>query len=173
MGTPLVGQRTLLLHRPSSTRAVPVPSGRTASPSSISTVLQRQSEGTTHLPAAVRPLPAAEAESRPTGFVALDDGRVIEWAHDLADPIDAVATVQRADGNPAAPAEDAGITPSTVTSAVATTGPAAPAPATPKRRSDAEISELCQALYGPLRRRLCRDLLLDRERAGYRTDIRF
>jgi hypothetical protein len=40
-------------------------------------------------------------------------------------------------------------------------------------RSDAEIQELLRTLYPPLRRRLCRDLLLDRERAGYGTDIRF
>ena len=32
---------------------------------------------------------------------------------------------------------------------------------------------MLQALYPSLRRRLSRDLLLDRERLGYRTDIRF
>ena len=39
--------------------------------------------------------------------------------------------------------------------------------------SAAEIDQLAQALYPQLRRRLGRDLLLDRERLGYRTDIRF
>jgi hypothetical protein len=53
-----------------------------------------------------------------------------------------------------------------------TTTPATAAPE-PHQRSDAEIQELLSALYPQLRRRLGRDLLLDRERHGYRTDIRF
>ena len=44
----------------------------------------------------------------------------------------------------------------------------------PRRgRSEAEVLELARVLYPQLQRRLARDLLLDRERAGYRTDIRF
>jgi hypothetical protein len=57
--------------------------------------------------------------------------------------------------------------------AEATTGPAASASSGAPERSDAEVEELLRTLYPPLRRRLCRDLLLDRERAGYGTDIRY
>ena len=57
--------------------------------------------------------------------------------------------------------------------ATATTGPAAPTTGPAAARSDAEVEELLRTLYPPLRRRLCRDLLLDRERAGYGTDIRY
>ena len=53
------------------------------------------------------------------------------------------------------------------TAVAAATGGATPG------RSDAEIVELARVLYPQLQRRLARDLLLDRERAGYRTDIRF
>jgi hypothetical protein len=48
-------------------------------------------------------------------------------------------------------------------------GPA-PAGAAP---TEEQVQTLARALYPTLRRRLCRDLLLDRERTGYRTDIRF
>ena len=44
---------------------------------------------------------------------------------------------------------------------------------TPRQPTDAEVEQLARALYPQLRRRLGRDLLLDRERLGYRTDIRF
>ena len=96
-----------------------------------------------------------------TGFAPGDDGTL--WAADDAEP---VPTVQReADTAPA------GAVPAAPTiTAVATAGPAA---AEAKPRTEAELQELCRALYPPLRRRLCRDLLVDRERAGYRTDIRF
>ena len=58
--------------------------------------------------------------------------------------------------------------------AEATSGPAAALATAPSEgRSDAEVDELLRTLYPSLRRRLCRDLLLDRERAGYGTDIRF
>lgn len=60
-----------------------------------------------------------------------------------------------------------------VMTAAATSGPAAMSASPPEGRSDADVDELLRALYPPLRRRLCRDLLLDRERAGYGTDIRF
>ena len=64
-------------------------------------------------------------------------------------------------------------TETTTRSASATVGPAAPAAEGPRPPSDAEVQEMLQALYPSLRRRLSRDLLLDRERLGYRTDIRF
>jgi hypothetical protein len=55
----------------------------------------------------------------------------------------------------------------------ASIGPAAPVPEGPRQPTDAEVQDMLQALYPSLRRRLSRDLLLDRERLGYRTDIRF
>jgi hypothetical protein len=78
--------------------------------------------------------------------------------------------VQRqTDGQPA----DAPTTGAPVVTADATSGPASTPDQGSAGRSDAEIQELLRTLYPPLRRRLCRDLLLDRERAGYATDIRF
>ena len=76
---------------------------------------------------------------------------------------------------PSAPGAIAPPTESPVMTAEATTGPAAAVSVdtAPPPRTEAEVDELLRALYPPLRRRLCRDLLLDRERAGYRTDIRF
>jgi hypothetical protein len=60
----------------------------------------------------------------------------------------------------------------------AETGPAAPAGpgaagGARKAPTEAEADEWARALYPALRRRICRDLLLDRERSGYSTDIRF
>jgi hypothetical protein len=55
----------------------------------------------------------------------------------------------------------------------ASVGPAAPVAEGPRQPTDAEVQDMLQALYPSLRRRLSRDLLLDRERLGYRTDIRF
>ena len=88
------------------------------------------------------------------------------------------ATVQRqaddttAPEPAAAPAPASTPTPTTMT-ATASTGPAA----TPGRAAgpptDAEIDKWTRALYPSLRRRLCQDLLLDRERSGYSTDIRY
>jgi hypothetical protein len=65
-------------------------------------------------------------------------------------------------------------TATTMATAAAPTGSAA-ASAAPGAtgRSEAELVELARVLYPQLQRRLARDLLLDRERAGYRTDIRF
>ena len=85
-------------------------------------------------------------------------------------PITQWPPVQRQpDGQPAqAPASGA-----PAVTAEATSGPAAAPDDGSAGRSDAEIQELLRTLYPPLRRRLCRDLLLDRERAGYATDIRF
>jgi hypothetical protein len=78
--------------------------------------------------------------------------------------------VQRqTDGQPA----DVPTTVAPVVTADATSGPASTPDQGSAGRSDAEIQELLRTLYPPLRRRLCRDLLLDRERAGYATDIRF
>jgi hypothetical protein len=65
--------------------------------------------------------------------------------------------------------------PTTVT-ATAETGPAAPAGGTGggrKAPTEAEADEWARALYPALRRRICRDLMLDRERSGYSTDIRY
>jgi hypothetical protein len=39
--------------------------------------------------------------------------------------------------------------------------------------TDAEVDKWTRALYPSLRRRLSQDLLLDRERSGYSTDIRY
>jgi hypothetical protein len=104
----------------------------------------------------------------------VDGQAIVEWEQDAPSPeAPAVQREMAPDSSPdsAAPAPT-GETTATTTTATATVGPAAPA--TPKGpRSEAELQELCRALYVPLRRRLCRDLLLDRERAGYRTDIRF
>ena len=86
--------------------------------------------GTHVVPAAGDPAPVAEAP-RPTGYVALDDGRLIEWPHD-APPPSAPPVVQRretsstAEPAPAAPSNGT----TTTTTAVATSGPgAATAPA--------------------------------------------
>ena len=77
-------------------------------------------------------------------------------------------------GPSAAPPGGASSPDTTVMRAEATSGPAATAGASgPAGRSDAEVDELLRAMYPQLRRQLCRDLLLDRERAGYGTDIRF
>jgi hypothetical protein len=88
--------------------------------------------------------------------------------------------VQRqADGAPEAappsPEPTPTTAPTTVT-ATAETGPAAPADATAggrKAPTEAEADEWARALYPALRRRICRDLMLDRERSGYSTDIRY
>jgi hypothetical protein len=92
---------------------------------------------------------------------------------DAADTITEWPPVQREADSSAgsAPMDDAG---ATVRTAAATSGPAAIAePGGETGRSDTEIQELLRSIYPPLRRLLCRDLLLDRERAGYGTDIRF
>lgn len=99
-------------------------------------------------------------------FAPREDGTL--WAAD--DSIAPIA-LQREPDDPAVVEATPASTPQTMT-AVATTGPAA-RPTEVGSRSEAELQELCRALYTPLHRRLCRDLLVDRERAGYRTDIRF
>jgi hypothetical protein len=124
-------------------------------------------------------IPHPSAPSLPTaapdfgGFVPDEAGTL--WALDDAAPTGSgPVAVQREEEPSSAAAPQAGPAPPVTTTAVATVGPAAPTTAaagTPK--SEAELQELCRALYPPLRRRLCRDLLVDRERAGYRTDIRF
>jgi hypothetical protein len=88
------------------------------------------------------------------------------------EPFEAPDFVQRqADAAPE-PAPQTG--PATVT-ATATSGPAAAAPAgrPGAAPTDAEVDKWSRALYPSLRRRLCQDLLLDRERSGYSTDIRY
>ncbi len=83
---------------------------------------------------------------------------------------------RQADDAPEAAAESAPApTPTTVT-ATAETGPAAPAGGASggrKAPTEAEADEWARALYPALRRRICRDLMLDRERSGYSTDIRY
>jgi hypothetical protein len=87
----------------------------------------------------------------------------------------ATDVVQRqAEATPESAAEPAP-EPTTVT-ATAEAGPAAPAGAAAggrKAPTDAEADEWARALYPALRRRICRDLMLDRERSGYSTDIRY
>jgi hypothetical protein len=92
--------------------------------------------------------------------------------------------VQRqADDTPPEPEPAA---PPTTVTATAEAGPAAATTATAtaagapaaaggraKAPTGAEADEWARALYPALRRRICRDLLLDRERSGYSTDIRF
>jgi hypothetical protein len=114
------------------------------------------------------------ATPRPVAFTMVDSQAIVEWEQDA--PAAEAPAVQREAAPDSSPESSAppptGETTTTTTSATATVGPAAlAAPKGP--RSEAELQELCRALYVPLRRRLCRDLLLDRERAGYRTDIRF
>jgi hypothetical protein len=121
----------------------------------------------------VTPLGAFETAAD-LGFVPAADGTL--WSADEgAASLDAETPVQRAEEDSGGGVEASMPTGGTTTTATPTVGPAAsPAargPGTP--RSDAELLELCRALYPSLHRRLCRDLLVDRERAGYRTDIRF
>jgi hypothetical protein len=104
----------------------------------------------------------------------LDDGRIVEWPHDQPTPDGALMSLQRTEDPGSAPAGApanavAAETASANSPSAPTAAPSQPAPG----RTEAEIDQLCQDLYAPLRRRLCRDLLLDRERAGYRTDIRY
>ena len=52
-------------------------------------------------------------------------------------------------------------------------GPATPtAPKSARPSSDAELEELAGQLYGRISRRLRRELLVDRERAGVMVDLR-
>jgi hypothetical protein len=85
------------------------------------------------------------------------------------------AAVQRQADDAATAGPGAAPAPTTMT-ATATTGPAATT-TTPARSggapTDAEIDKWTRALYPSFRRRLCQDLLLDRERSGYSTDIRY
>jgi hypothetical protein len=79
---------------------------------------------------------------------------------------------RQAEATPEATAEPAP-QPTTLT-ATAEAGPAAPAAAGERKApTEAEADEWARALYPALRRRICRDLMLDRERSGYSTDIRY
>ena len=120
----------------------------------------------------------------PTDAVAATSGPVAEAGWELAtvfagaDPAPATDPLGAPDGAVVQRQADAstqpGPGPATVT-ATATSGPAAAAP--PGRSgaapTDAEVDKWTRALYPSLRRRLCQDLLLDRERSGYSTDIRY
>ncbi|MET0145827.1 MAG: hypothetical protein ABW328_13735 [Ilumatobacteraceae bacterium] len=127
---------------------------------------------------------AARAATAGAPAGAAVDDRVVWWERD--EPMLA-ASVQRAPA-PDGPSLDAPTvarvaatpdatpdpTQDATTPGASTTVTAAATPAAAGTgRSEAELLELVRALYPPLQRRLCRDLLLDRERAGYRTDIRF
>ena len=152
--------------------SVTTPVGRTSLPAGRTVVARPASAPAT---AAAWSGPAAQDFG---GFVPDEDGTL--WTIDEPVQPRARATapiaVQR-DGDPAADAAStagAAAAGTVTTTAVATAGPAAPAAAAAGApKSEAELQELCRALYPPLHRRLCRDLLVDRERAGYRTDIRF
>jgi hypothetical protein len=111
-------------------------------------------------------------------------GSVTEAGWELADgsgeavvtpdgePFEAPDFVQRQADAAAEPAPQTG---SPTVTATATSGPAAAAPAgrPGAAPTDAEVDKWSRALYPSLRRRLCQDLLLDRERSGYSTDIRY
>lgn len=109
----------------------------------------------------------------PISFAVPDDAAVSVQRASAA-PVAMPLSVKRAVGAGPTPEPTGTITTPTTSqeSSAATSTPAPAAPET-RQRSDAEIQELLTALYPPLRRRLGRDLLLDRERHGYRTDIRF
>jgi hypothetical protein len=118
-----------------------------------------------------------QPKAQPTvlgGFVPAEDGTL--WALDdpLAAPPAPLVHAQRQEAASGAEPEPGTPAPETTT-AVATAGPAAAAtaPEAGAPKSEGELQELCRALYPRLRRSLCRDLLLDRERVGYRTDIRY
>jgi hypothetical protein len=114
--------------------------------------------------------------------VSFEEGRAPTWIGSPPSP--ALDVVQRqAEETP--PAPEPAPEPTTVT-ATAEAGPAAtptatataagasaPAGGRAKAPTGAEADEWARALYPALRRRICRDLLLDRERSGYSTDIRF
>jgi hypothetical protein len=118
---------------------------------------------------------SVDAEPRPanapTGFVTLDDGSVVPLGLGTSSGAALVAgveAVQRQSADSSAESTGSAPTPTTLT---ATAPPAAATPAGPP--SEEQVQTLVRSLYPLLHRRLCRDLLLDRERTGYRTDIRF
>ena len=107
----------------------------------------------------------------PTGFVTLDDGSVVPLGFGAPSGSSAapgVEAVQRQAAESSAESTGSSTAPTTVT---ATAPPASATPAGPP--SEEQVQTLVRSLYPLLHRRLCRDLLLDRERTGYRTDIRF
>jgi hypothetical protein len=87
-----------------------------------------------------------------------------EWSAPTQSP----ALQRQADDASASPAEPA----PAASTATATTAPIA-GPAAIGPPSDADIDTWTRALYPSFRRRFCQDLLLDRERSGYSTDIRY
>jgi hypothetical protein len=133
------------------------------------------------------PSPRHVAPTSPRGSDPGPTMRQLDWERVTASPHDAAASgewfgspvspaVQRqADAAPAPETEPAPDTTTVTATAAATSGPAATtAPgAAGAAPSEADIDKWTRALYPPLRRRLCRDLLLDRERSGYSTDIRY
>jgi hypothetical protein len=89
-------------------------------------------------------------------------------------PSPAVAAVQLQSDEEGTPATETAPETTTVT-ATATSGLAAAT--TPARSTtaptDADVDKWTRALYPSLHRRLRQELLLDRERLGYSTDIRY
>jgi hypothetical protein len=121
---------------------------------------------------------AAHGRGSPDAGVPNRDEHDAHDADDMFDigalPITEWPPVQRAtDNSPAPPSPESASGASRAGVILDTIEPTEPSGGRATGRSDAEIEELLRTLYPPLRRRICRDLLLDRERAGYGTDIRF
>jgi hypothetical protein len=141
------------------------------SPSSDTLVQRRPSA-----PPPLRFAPTSPRDSDPGPTM-----RQLEWEQATASPEDTTAGVEWL-GSPASPGvqrqADAASAPApdiTTATAAATSGPAAATAsgAAGAAPSEADIDKWTRALYPPIRRRLCRDLLLDRDRSGYSTDIRY
>jgi hypothetical protein len=104
--------------------------------------------------ASAAPAASSSGPAAPTSPARSTESYVPPWVQRAEDPAGTSATATTDVAPSAAATVDAGDT-------------------TPREPSAAEIDRLAQALYPQLRRRLGRDLLNDRERLGYRTDIRF
>jgi hypothetical protein len=135
--------------------------------------------------ATARPTPLAWT-SPPSTAAAVADGAndseletvTIQRTADEAGGAPDAAPGDAATAAPATSTDTTTSTATTTTSSSSATTPGSgtastPAGAASAGRSEAEILELARALYPQLQRRLAREFLLDRERAGYRTDIRF
>jgi hypothetical protein len=161
---------------PGDTVAVPVPvepvqravAPPSRPPVAPATIRDAVAVGTSRVAAPSRQTTTATTISAPVEHVQ----ETIELAQQLG--LDTTPVQRQPTDEPAAgPDESVGTTDTTTRSETTSVGPAAPGGEGPRRPSDAEVQEMLQALYPSLRRRLSRDLLLDRERLGYRTDIRF
>jgi hypothetical protein len=139
-------------------------------------------------PAAGRPAAASAAPWTDAGAVALAtglgtpgrDGAVVFDSTAGAGPATSAAgtaAVQRQADEPLAasdtPPAGAATPPVTTTTAATTTTATATAGAAPTAAAPPDLDELARQLYDRIRGQLRRELLLDRERAGYLTDARF